>query len=84
MKIAIWHNLPSGGGSRALNYHLNGLHQRGHQIEIWSNSHDADGFLQIPADVKIHKITYNRTKETSLLDKFINAFSNFVLCSLFQ
>jgi len=74
MKIAIWHNLPSGGGSRALNYHLNGLHQKGHQIEIWSNSPDADGFMQIPTDVKIHKITYNRTKETSLKDKFKSFF----------
>lgn len=74
MKIAIWHNLPSGGGSRALNYHLNGLHERGHQIEIWSNSPDADGFMQIPADVKIHKITYNRTKATSLKDKFKSFF----------
>jgi len=74
MKIAIWHNLPSGGGSRALNYHLNGLHQKGHQIEIWSNSPDADGFMQIPDGVKIHKITYNRTKETSLKDKFKSFF----------
>lgn len=74
MKIAIWHNLPSGGGSRALNYHLNGLHQRGHQIEIWSNSPDADGFMQIPADVKIHKITFNRTKGTSFKDKIKSFF----------
>jgi len=74
MKIAIWHNLPSGGGSRALNYHLNGLHQRGHQIEIWSNSPDADGFMQIPADVKIHKITFNRKKGTSLKDKIKSFF----------
>lgn len=74
MKIAIWHNLPSGGGSRALNYHLNGLHQRGHQIEIWSNSPDSDGFMQIPADVKIHKITFNRKKGTSLKDKIKSFF----------
>lgn len=35
MKIAIWHNLPSGGGKRALYYHVQGLLARGHTIEAW-------------------------------------------------
>ncbi len=35
MKIAVWHNLPSGGGNRALAYHLKGLFNRGHHIELW-------------------------------------------------
>lgn len=35
MKIAVWHNLPSGGGKRALYYHLKGLVERGHHVEIW-------------------------------------------------
>jgi hypothetical protein len=35
MKIAIWHNLPSGGGKRALYYHVKGLLQRGHTVECW-------------------------------------------------
>jgi glycosyltransferase involved in cell wall biosynthesis len=35
MRIAVWHNLPSGGGNRALAYHLKGLYNRGHYIEIW-------------------------------------------------
>lgn len=39
MRIAVWHNLPSGGGSRALVYHLSGLLQRGHHLDIWSNQH---------------------------------------------
>src|SRR5882672_6934557 len=33
MKIAVWHNLPSGGGKRALYYHVRGLVERGHTIE---------------------------------------------------
>jgi glycosyltransferase involved in cell wall biosynthesis len=74
MKIAIWHNLPSGGGSRALNYHLNGLHQRSHQIEIWSNSPDADGFMSIPSDVKVHKIPFNRTEKLPFKDKIKSFF----------
>lgn len=36
MKIAVWHNLPSGGGKRALADHIRGLLARGHEIESWS------------------------------------------------
>jgi glycosyltransferase involved in cell wall biosynthesis len=35
MRIAAWHNLPSGGGKRVLQYHLKGLAQRGHHIKFW-------------------------------------------------
>jgi glycosyltransferase involved in cell wall biosynthesis len=35
MRIAIWHNLPSGGGKRALYNHVRGLVARGHTIEAW-------------------------------------------------
>lgn len=35
MKIAVWHNLPSGGGKRALYYHVRGLVERGHQVSCW-------------------------------------------------
>jgi len=35
MKIAVWHNLPSGGGKRALYYHVRGLVKRGHTVESW-------------------------------------------------
>ena len=36
MKIAVWHNLPSGGGKRALYYFVRGLVGRGHQLACWS------------------------------------------------
>jgi len=36
MKIAVWHNLPSGGGKRALYYHVRGLVERGHELACWS------------------------------------------------
>jgi glycosyltransferase involved in cell wall biosynthesis len=36
VKIAVWHNLPSGGGKRALYYHVRGLAQRGHELKCWS------------------------------------------------
>jgi glycosyltransferase involved in cell wall biosynthesis len=36
VRIAVWHNLPSGGGKRALYYHVRGLVQRGHEVHCWS------------------------------------------------
>ena len=38
MKIAVWHNLPPGGGKRALYYYARGLAERGHKLEFWSPS----------------------------------------------
>ena len=35
MQIAIWHNLPSGGGKRALYDQVRGLAARGHHLEAW-------------------------------------------------
>lgn len=35
MRIAVWHNLPSGGGKRALYHHVKGLVERGHYVESW-------------------------------------------------
>lgn len=35
MKIAVWHNLGSGGGKRALYDHVVGLLARGHTLEAW-------------------------------------------------
>jgi glycosyltransferase involved in cell wall biosynthesis len=35
MKIAVWHNLRSGGGKRALYDHVVGLLARGHTLEAW-------------------------------------------------
>jgi len=35
MRIAVWHNLPSGGAKRALYDHVRGLVDRGHSIESW-------------------------------------------------
>jgi len=35
LRIAVWHNLPSGGGKRILWHHVAGLIQRGHHVEVW-------------------------------------------------
>lgn len=35
MRIAVWYNLPSGGGKRALHDQVRGLLARGHSVEVW-------------------------------------------------
>lgn len=49
MKIAVWHNLLSGGGSRALHQHIKGLAQRGHQLTVWTSSLADSQFLDVAA-----------------------------------
>ncbi len=56
LRIAIWHNLPSGGGKRQLYYHVNGLIERGHHVESWC-PHTADQeFLPLSALIKEHVV----------------------------
>ncbi len=54
MKIAVWHNLPSGGGKRALYSHVRGLVQRGHTVECWCPSTADEGFLPLREWAPVH------------------------------
>jgi glycosyltransferase involved in cell wall biosynthesis len=54
MKIAIWHNLPSGGGKRALYYHVRGLVERGHSVEAWCPSTSDRNYLPLGELVTEH------------------------------
>src|SRR5438270_5425310 len=45
MKIAIWHNLPSGGAKRALHDQVVGLKARGHELEVWCPSSADPNYL---------------------------------------
>jgi len=47
LKIAVWYNLPSGGGKRALYYHVRGLVGRGHQVACWSLDTADHNFLPL-------------------------------------
>lgn len=47
LRIAVWHNLPSGGGKRALWNHIRGLVQRGHHVEAFCPSTAAGGYLPL-------------------------------------
>ena len=75
MKIAVWHNLHSGGGSRALQYHIQGLVEKGHHVEIWADEPDAGGFMHLPTSVKLHKEPLNYDEhQSSLKERFSSVF----------
>lgn len=54
LRIAVWHNLPSGGGKRALYDQVRGLTRRGHQIEAWCPPTANQNFLPLNALIKEH------------------------------
>ncbi len=54
MKIAIWHNLPSGGGKRAFYYHVRGLVEKGHTVESWCPSTADQDYLPVNTLIKEH------------------------------
>jgi glycosyltransferase involved in cell wall biosynthesis len=60
MKIAVWHNLPSGGGKRALYYHVRGLVERGHTVECWSLSTADHAYLSLGEFAPEHVIPATR------------------------
>jgi glycosyltransferase involved in cell wall biosynthesis len=52
MRIAVWHNLPSGGGKRALYDHVKGLTERGHYVESWRPPLFDDDYLPLSNLIK--------------------------------
>ncbi len=56
MRIAVWHNLPSGGGKRALYDHVSGLVARGHEVEAWCPPTADRSYLPLAAIVPEHVV----------------------------
>lgn len=54
LRIAVWHNLPSGGGKRQLFEHVRGLVERGHHVESWCPDSAAGDFLPLGELVEEH------------------------------
>ncbi len=69
MRIAVWHNFPSGGGKRALFAHIRGLKERGHEIEVWCPpTADAD-YLPLSQLVPEHRVDLQWPTKQSRLDR---------------
>ena len=56
MRIAVWHNLQSGGALRALHDQLKALKQRGHVLEIWTSDYSDSEFLSLDTFGKVHRL----------------------------
>lgn len=56
MKIALWHDLPSGGGKRAFYDHVAGLVARGHQVGSWCTPKADQKFLPLSNLVPEHVV----------------------------
>ncbi|HEX5400626.1 MAG TPA: glycosyltransferase family 4 protein [Verrucomicrobiae bacterium] len=56
MKIAVWHNLPSGGGKRALYDQVRGLVSRGHRVEAWCPPTASQDFLPLSPLITEHVV----------------------------
>lgn len=56
LRIAVWHNLPSGGGKRALYDHIRGLLQLGHEVEAWRPPTADSTFLPLADLVREHVV----------------------------
>ena len=56
MRIAVWHNLPSGGAKRALYDQVRGLVARGHKVEAWCPPTADQGYLPLRDLVHEHVV----------------------------
>ena len=61
MKIAVWHNLPSGGGKRALYHHVKGLAARGHHVEAWCPPEANRTYLPLEGLAAEHVVAHDRS-----------------------
>ena len=58
MKIAVWHNLPSGGGKRVLYDYVRGLLERGHEIEAWCPPTADQSYLPLRDLIPEHTVPF--------------------------
>ena len=79
MRIAVWHNLPSGGGKRALYDHVRGLIEAGHEVEAWAPPSIDRAYLPLETLIEQHIVPLERPAYR-LTDKlqltlYMNAFA---------
>ena len=58
MRIAVWHNLPSGGGKRALYSQVSQLIARGHYVECWCPATADPNYLPLSNLTSEHRLPF--------------------------
>src|SRR5215470_14595795 len=78
MRIAVWHNLPSGGAKRALYYHVRGLVERGHDVEAWRPPTAAHEYLPLRDVVREHVVPlhWEPVRERGRLSRLLAPYLN--------
>ncbi len=69
MRIAVWHNLNSGGGKRALYYHVKGLVERGHYVVSYCPDTVDQDFLPL-SDLVEERVFPLKGKYKKKINKF--------------
>jgi glycosyltransferase involved in cell wall biosynthesis len=64
MRIALWHNLPSGGAKRALYDQVAGLLKLGHEVESWCPPSADQGFLPLSDLVREHIVAVEQVRSS--------------------
>ncbi len=62
MRIALWHNLPSGGAKRALYDQVTGLLKLGHEVESWCPPSADQRFLPLSDLVREHIVAVEHVR----------------------
>ncbi|MGA9768304.1 MAG: glycosyltransferase family 4 protein [Blastocatellia bacterium] len=81
MRIAVWHNLPSGGGKRALYYQIKGLVERGHSVECWSPDMADLSYLPLKEFAPEHVVPFDYKPRTlpghagKAVSRYLNAIN---------
>lgn len=73
LRIAVWHNLPTGGAKRALNDQVAALVERGHYVESWCPPTADQTHLPLGRYCSEHVVpirTVNRRKSRKILEIF--------------
>ena len=78
LRIAVWHNLPSGGAKRALWHYVSGLVQRGHHVEAWCPP-TADRSYQSLEDICPEHVVPLTVYGSATAPKFIRWVANNVI-----
>jgi glycosyltransferase involved in cell wall biosynthesis len=82
LRIAVWHNLPSGGGKRALYHHVRGLLARGHSVESWCPPTADQTYLPLKTMITEHIVPFaweersGRTALSNVLAGYRNVADN--------
>lgn len=56
MRVAVWHNLPSGGGRRLLGDHLRHLITAGHELRVWTTPMAFDDLPSLPSGLDVRVV----------------------------